>query len=478
MGWLAFAALIVSWLFYIRQIPDNWYGGGGTVGNRYFLNLLPLFVLMLPARREAYVVAGAALSAIFLGQVWLHPLRHSMRPGDHAMSAAFRALPPELTMLNDLSIFTDAWRKKVPYGDTEGNPHLHWPADPKAYYLYFTDDGTYGKDLRVGAEGFWLRGAAPAEVVLRALEPVRRMRVRVTGGPIGDRVTVRVCGCGADGGRRAGRDEGAGVRARCRLSVLRHLPHDRALPIGSRPVAARGPAAARGLRVDHARGGPASAAVTMDYRILPAATFHFLTPLYDLGSTLFGFGRGFKEDVVARAGLGDGMRVLDVGCGTGLLADAIKRAYPDTTVVGVDADSRILEIARRRIAGAGHSGVEFVNVRAERTGLESGTFDAALSTLVFHHLPVEAKEGAVREVLRLLRPGGRFLVVDLRPLMAADRPVTPEGRRSMRLALRANTLETVAGILTEAGLRVESVPPPKSWVPLLRTFALSATKPA
>jgi hypothetical protein len=192
-GWLAFAALVVSWLFYIRIIPDNWYGGGGTVGNRYFLNLLPLFVLMLPARREPIVVAGAALSAVFLGGVWLHPLRHSVRPGDHAMSAPFRALPPELTMLNDLSIFTDAWRKKVPYGDTEGNPHLHWPADPKAYYLYFTDDGTYGKDLRVGAEGFWLRGAAPAEVVLRALEPVRRMKVRVTGGPIGDRVTVRVC---------------------------------------------------------------------------------------------------------------------------------------------------------------------------------------------------------------------------------------------------------------------------------------------
>jgi hypothetical protein len=193
-GWLAFAALIVSWLFYIDRIPDNWYGGGGTVGNRYFLNLLPLFVLMLPAGREKVVVAGVVLSAVFLGPVWRHPLHHSLRPGDHAMSAAFRALPAELTMLNDLSVFTDAWRKKVPYGDTEGNPHLHWPADPKSYYLYFTDDGTYGKDLRVGAEGFWVRGASPAEVVLRALEPVRRMRVRVTGGPVGDRVTVRMCG--------------------------------------------------------------------------------------------------------------------------------------------------------------------------------------------------------------------------------------------------------------------------------------------
>ncbi len=193
-GWLAFASLVVSWLFYIRIIPDNWYGGGGTVGNRYFLNLLPLFVLMLPAGREVVVAAAAVLSAVFLAPVWLHPIQHSIRPGDHAMSAPFRPLPPELTMLNDLSVFTDAWRKKVPYGDTEGDPHKHWPADPKAYFLYFLDDGTYGRESRDAVEGFWLRGAAPAEIVLRALEPVRRVHLRVTGGPIGDHVTVRVCG--------------------------------------------------------------------------------------------------------------------------------------------------------------------------------------------------------------------------------------------------------------------------------------------
>ena len=54
-------------------------------------------------------------------------------------------------MLNDLSVFTEPWRKKQPYGDTEGDAHKHWPADPKAYYLYFLDDGTYGrKELRDG----------------------------------------------------------------------------------------------------------------------------------------------------------------------------------------------------------------------------------------------------------------------------------------------------------------------------------------
>jgi Glycosyltransferase family 87 len=193
-GWLAVAALVCSWLFYIQKIPDNWYGGGGTVGNRYFLNLLPLFVLMVPARREWLVAASALVSAIFVGPLWIHPLRHSLHPGDHATSAVFRALPPELTMLNDLSVFTDAWRKKVPYGDTEGDPHRNWPADPKAYYLYFLDGGTYGKEVQDGMEGFGLGRIGSTQVVLRALEPVRRVHVRLTGGQVGDRLTVSVCG--------------------------------------------------------------------------------------------------------------------------------------------------------------------------------------------------------------------------------------------------------------------------------------------
>jgi hypothetical protein len=194
-GWLAVAALTVSYVFYIWMIPDNWYGGGGTVGNRYFLNLLPLAFVFLPKGR-AWVVAGvgAVASALFLAPVWMAPLHHSLRPGDHAMRPPFRALPAELTMLNDLSVFTEAWRKKQPYGDTEGDPHRHWPADPKAYYLYFTDGGTFGRETAHGREGFWTRGGSPGEVILRALEPVREMTVAVTGGPAGDDATVRVGG--------------------------------------------------------------------------------------------------------------------------------------------------------------------------------------------------------------------------------------------------------------------------------------------
>ena len=192
-GALAVAALAVSFLFYIWMIPDNWYGGGGTLGNRYFLNLLPLAVFFLPPGREIVVsVTGAIVSAAFLWPMWVSPIEHSLRPGDHATVQPFTALPAELTMLNDLAVFTELWRKKVSYGDTEGDAHKNWPADPKAYYLYFTDNGTYGREARDGIEGFWLRAGEPAEVIVRALEPVSRVTVRVVAGPAGDDVSLRI----------------------------------------------------------------------------------------------------------------------------------------------------------------------------------------------------------------------------------------------------------------------------------------------
>jgi hypothetical protein len=192
-GALAAAAAAVSWLFYIVQIPDNWYGGGGTVGNRYFLNFLPLAFYLVPSARAWWVAAAGTLVAlVYTVPILAAPMAHSLRPALHALRAPFRALPAELTMLNDLSVCTEPWRKRRPFGDTEGDAHKGWPADPKSYFLYFMDGGSYGKEARGGVEGFWLRGGAPGEVVLRALEPVRRMKVQVTGGPAGDEVTVRV----------------------------------------------------------------------------------------------------------------------------------------------------------------------------------------------------------------------------------------------------------------------------------------------
>jgi hypothetical protein len=193
-GWLGVSALAVSYLFYVWAIPDNWYGGGGTVGNRYFLSLLPLTLFLVPRGRVWPVaVFGAVVGAGFVAPMLTSPLFHSVRPGQHASGGPFRFLPPELTMLNDLSVFTEPWRKKRPYGFT-GDPLGGRPADADAYFLYFMDDGTRGKETLGGREGFRLRPGRRAEIVLRAFDilALKRVLLRVTAGTSGDQMEARL----------------------------------------------------------------------------------------------------------------------------------------------------------------------------------------------------------------------------------------------------------------------------------------------
>ena len=181
-------------LFYIWVIPDNWYGGGGTVGNRYFLSLLPLALFLVPRGRVWVVAAfGLVVGAPFVAPLLVSPLSHSLFPGRHATAGFYRFLPPELTMLNDLSVFTEPWRKKRPYGFT-GDPQGGRPADADAYFLYFMDDGTHGKEVEDGREGFRLRGGARAEIVVRAFDilAVKRVILRMTAGSAGDEVEARL----------------------------------------------------------------------------------------------------------------------------------------------------------------------------------------------------------------------------------------------------------------------------------------------
>jgi hypothetical protein len=195
-AWLALTALLATALFYLWQIPDNWYGGSGTVGNRYFLSLLPLVPLLVPGRLVKICAAVGLLGGCaFVAPLLVSPLRHSLVPGHQTLHLPFCWLPAELTMLNDLSIFNEPWRKKRPVGDTEGDPGRRRLADPAAYYLYFPDDVAYGRETYAGGRtGFWLRGGASGEVFVRALEPVRSVSVALTGGPAGDLVSVGLGG--------------------------------------------------------------------------------------------------------------------------------------------------------------------------------------------------------------------------------------------------------------------------------------------
>lgn len=126
----------------------------------------------------------------------------------------------------------------------------------------------------------------------------------------------------------------------------------------------------------------------------------------------FGFEARFREKQLRLAKLGPGERVLDVGCGTGTLAIAAKRHVGASgSVTGVDPAAEMIERATAKARRAGVA-VEFRTGAAEALPFANGAFDVVLSSMMLHHLPRETRRAGVREMFRVVRPGGRLLAID------------------------------------------------------------------
>jgi SAM-dependent methyltransferase len=175
--------------------------------------------------------------------------------------------------------------------------------------------------------------------------------------------------------------------------------------------------------------------------------------------------------VVARMELRDGLRILDLGCGTGTLALAIKRAFPNVEVVGVDIDPDVLAIARSKAAAAGLD-IELIQGSIDRLDFPDAGFDRVVSSLVFHHLDRDVKRSALGEARRVLRPPGSFCLADWGPmpsrlLRAMFLPVRLlDGLERVR----DNMDDTLPRLMREAGFELDD-PTPYLTTPLGRLSA-------
>lgn len=146
---------------------------------------------------------------------------------------------------------------------------------------------------------------------------------------------------------------------------------------------------------------------------VPALGLPELTGLYDTVVGLVTRERRWRGALLEALDPRDGETIVDIGCGTGSQAIAIKRARPGARVIGLDPDPAVLAIAR---AKAQRAGVEIdwrqgLGDQADDL-IGEGVADAVISSLVLHQCDEPVKGAILRVMSRLARPGARVLIAD------------------------------------------------------------------
>ena len=141
------------------------------------------------------------------------------------------------------------------------------------------------------------------------------------------------------------------------------------------------------------------------------------------------------KDFLQHAGLRSGDTAVDVGCGPGFMTlPAAELVGPDGRVFAVDIKERMLDLVSKRAAEAGLDNVTTVFNAGEGISVPDGVADFALCGLVLHYCPDEAgREALVRDIGRMMKPGGRVLFIEHIPQPADDAKdrMTPEAMTAL-----------------------------------------------
>ena len=170
------------------------------------------------------------------------------------------------------------------------------------------------------------------------------------------------------------------------------------------------------------------------------------------------FGEGTLEATIAAVPWKRAQKILDVGCGTGLLEATVRgRLHPRARMVGLDISLAMLEQAREKVNGA--QGIRWANAVAESLPFPGACFDAVICANSFHYYrhPMRVLE----EFRRVLEPGGWLVLTD----WCADFLACKLGHWALQLADRTRLhryamqrcydMEELEQMLAQAGFRIE-----------------------
>jgi ubiquinone/menaquinone biosynthesis C-methylase UbiE len=102
--------------------------------------------------------------------------------------------------------------------------------------------------------------------------------------------------------------------------------------------------------------------------------------------------------------------VLDVGCGTGRFLDFVKQAWPRLPCIGIDMSEAYLREARGHLTP--RSWLKLLVAKGEAMPFPDASFDVVTNVFMFHELPPKVRRGVLKEFARVLKPGGRAILVD------------------------------------------------------------------
>ncbi|GAA4465089.1 hypothetical protein GCM10023189_45240 [Nibrella saemangeumensis] len=143
----------------------------------------------------------------------------------------------------------------------------------------------------------------------------------------------------------------------------------------------------------------------------PALRWNGLTPFYDRIMALTMRESRFRTMLLEPLRQRQPRQVLDVGCGTGTQALQLRVLFPEACIFGMDGDARVLALARQKQLEA-HRPVLFEYGLATDLPYPSQSMDIVTCSLLLHHLSDSDKQQTIREMHRVLRPGGELALAD------------------------------------------------------------------